>query len=287
MGDRKKITIVMATIPWRRASCERTLRSLAEQTRKPDRVVLHLDGFSAKARVPELPPDLEIAIKRFPKRRGVGNWWRSIGPEHTDHLVACVGDDFSYAPRYLELTAAAQRRFGGCVCWHGRDVDNRMHNFRASPRHPVSIVRAGTACVMVPGKHLAGMCDHPLAPLFFSPRGHDEAFFSWWLARRRIPITRPPGRPALTHHVEGNDPRATSVRFSSRKAALRRVLHDAYGWPGGRAERPDARELERALADAIALVPQLSRSARSVSVSPRARIGLPHRMLAHSTVRGR
>lgn len=280
-----ELIVLLATIPWRRASCERALRSLAAQTRRPDKVILHLDGFGPDEPAPALPDGLDIEVKRFGRRRGVGNWWRSLKKAHVDALVACIGDDFTYKPSYLEQSIGARRRFGGCVCWHGRDFRNRMHNFRAAPRAPARIVRAGTACVLVPVRPLLGMCAHPLARLFFAPDGHDEAFFSWWLSTKKIRITRPAGRPPLNHHAEGSDPRSTSIRFAARKAALRRLLYELYGWPGGR-EKVNARHLERVRAQAGAFGVNL-KGGRKDRPAPSTRVGLPHAMLAHSTLKGR
>lgn len=286
-----ELIVVMATIPWRLASCERALRSLADQTRPPDKVILHLDGFTEGAPSPQIPEGLDVEVKRFGRRRGVGNWWRSLTNEHAEALVGCIGDDFSYHPTYLADSVAAQRRFGGWICWHGRDTKNRMHNFRASPSHPVTIVRGGTACVLGPVRPLLGMCAHPLAALFFSPAGHDEAFVSWWLSTKRVRITRPAGLPKLTHHTEGNDPRSTSIRFAARKGALRRLLYERYGWPGGR-EKVDAGHLERVRAEAAKLdVKAPGRPASGSAPIPKSartsRVGLPHPMLAHSTLKGR
>lgn len=239
MGDRP-LLVLCATVPWRRAACEAMLSSLARQTVVPDEVILHLDGFARGTPRPRAPDGLEVRFRRFLRHRGVGNWWRSLEAAHAGLLVACVGDDFVYPPGYVERLVALQVHHGGAIAWHGWSVDG--HNCRFRARIPVAtpLIRAGSALMIAEADDLLGVAEHELAGVFFAPNGHDEALVSCWLWSHGVAMTRPAGRPGVTHLPEGNDPRATSIRDFDRKVSLRRVLRERYGWPD-RAQRTDAR----------------------------------------------
>ena len=236
----RRVLVLCATVPWRRAACEAMLGSLAAQTHPPAQVILHLDGFARATRRPQAPPGVDVRFRRFLRHRGVGNWWRALDASHVGMLVACVGDDFLYPPGYLERLVALQARHGGAIGWHGWDVVGRNCRFRAQIAAPTPLIRCGTALMIAEAADLLGDAEHELAGVFFAPRGHDEALASCWLWQHDVAMTRPAGRPGVTHLPEGDDPRATSIRDHDRKVSLRRVLRERYGWPD-RAQRTNPR----------------------------------------------
>lgn len=225
----RRVLVLCATVPWRRAACEEMLGSLARQTKAPEEVILHLDGFARATPRPQAPSGLELRFRRFLRHRGVGNWWRTLDASHRGMLVACVGDDFVYPPAYLARLVDLQAAHGGAVAWHGWSVDGRNCRFRASIRAAMPLVRCGTALMIAEADDLLGVAEHKLADVFFGPRGHDEALISCWLWRHGVPMTRPAGTAGVRHLPEGCDARATSIRDHDRKASLRRVLRERYG----------------------------------------------------------
>jgi hypothetical protein len=116
-------------------------------------------------------------------------------------LVACVGDDFVYAPAHVERLAVLQALHGGAISWHGWAIDGRSLPFRAHAAEATPLIRCGTALMIARAADLLGIAGHELADLFFHPRGHDEALVSCWLWDY------------------------------DRKTVLRRVLRQRYGWP--------------------------------------------------------
>lgn len=258
------VLILCATVPWRRDACAQMLRSLDRQTLRPELVILHLDGFARATPRPSVPPALEVNVRRFLRPRGVGNWWRSLDESHLGMLVACVGDDFVYPPDYLERLASLQTEYGGAISWHGWSVDGRNCRFRARLPAPAPLVRCGTALMLAPAGEIIGVGEHELADLFFHPYGHDEALISCWLWERGVPMTRPAGHPGVTHLAAGCDPRSTSIRDRDRKASLRRVLRQRYGWPD-LARRTDPRHDALVARDLRAVLAHGSAGAEAVA----------------------
>lgn len=239
MTDR--VVVLCGTIPWRVPACEQMLLSLTAQTRKPDEVIVHLDGFGPSDTRPKTPsPDqLTVRFTHSDKPRGLGSWWYNLGGGEEEDVIMPVGDDFVYFPEYVESGLQALHAHGGAVSWHAWAPNPetgrlQLYNFRANVEmHVPGVIRAGTACFFTRRKHLLGMTDHPEAPVFFHPKGHEEALVSFWLWKNNVPITRPRGKPALDLLPLGRDPRSSSVAFPQHKKALRRTLHTKYGWPGG------------------------------------------------------
>jgi hypothetical protein len=230
-----KNIVFMATIPWRKPACQQMLQSLERQTIKPDEVLLHLDGFTAEDDPPWVPPSLNVKLIRLKGHQGIGARWRSLTEEHKGTMIFGMDDDFLYSSRYIADTLSAQEQFGGGISWHGLAATRERMWWMREPAESAPLSWMGTGFLCVPGEHLVGIDKHELASKFFAIKGHEEALVSFWLWQRKVIVTRPSGKtPVDGKHKLGSDPRSTSIALRKRKKALRRILYEKYGWPGGR-----------------------------------------------------
>ena len=122
-----RILALVATIPPRRASCERLLGELAAQSRPPDGVILCLDGYG-DAPAPACPLPV-IASYRTHAQSGPGHRWGvlvraqkarwrpSDGARLSDDIVISIDDDpvLSEAPRFVEALAETVEACGGAA----------------------------------------------------------------------------------------------------------------------------------------------------------------------------
>ena len=234
MDADRPIVVFCATVPWRKPACDAMLRSIAEQTVKPDLTILHLDGFTRDDPRTTVPDALPVEQRELWPRRGLGARWRSLSGDHAAAIVMGVDDDFVYAPNYVARTVQERRRFGGAVSWHGWGTDWSNVCFPYAPRAPTALLRLGTGFLCARAADLIGIDRHPLADVFFNPKGHEEALVSFWFWKHGVKMTRPAGpAPLVRVHELAYDDRATSKSFAQEKAALRRKLYEDHGWPGG------------------------------------------------------
>jgi hypothetical protein len=117
----------LSTIPSRIGELEPTIRSLAEQTRRPDAVLLALPAYSLREKCEYVIPAniraLEEAglmrIVRAPEDYGPGTKLLGCLPEigNTDVFIA-ADDDMLYRPFFIEELAGAVERSGGAASFH-------------------------------------------------------------------------------------------------------------------------------------------------------------------------
>lgn len=202
-----RILALVATIPPRRASCERLLGELAAQSRPPDGVILCLDGYAPALldQAPVIPASLAL-VPTFAFRVQVeagagsgpgcrwrlawdllGGWDKARGVEALgvaggsarqaardlapDDIVISIDDDpvLSEAPRFVEALAETVEACGGAAAAMGYTHEG----YRAAPG-PTSRGRLILGCgcgLAVRAGHLLGL--HALAVEVLQAGGPD------------------------------------------------------------------------------------------------------------------
>lgn len=222
-----RLLVLLATIPARRASCERLLAELARQSRPPDGVILCLDGYAPDlAGAPTIPAALASVptfafrvLQRAPS--GPGCRWRlaedlldglaavrgvsclgvaggaapappaDLAPED---ILVCLDDDLALeaAPRFLEALAVILETTNAAAAAMGHTPGG----LRAPPGE-VSRGRLLLACgcgLALRAGHLRGLQAFAAelcakgARDPLGPGGDDQALVSCHLWRRGVPI---------------------------------------------------------------------------------------------------
>lgn len=231
-----RVLVLIATIPPRRHSCKRLLSELAKQTRKPDGVVLCLDGYGQYMPEPVCPLPV-YAVYRSPQLSGAGHRWVMTAYVPQDDIVINLDDDcFTVrAPNLIKALAEAVEQ-GGAAAAMGKTRDGK----RAPPgnRSRGELIYAAGCGLAVRAGDLAGL--HVFAREIreqagFDPlgiRGDDDALVSAWLWKQGITI-----RHAATGVINAVAGTGASSQTRDKLArgedlsAQKRVIAALTGWP--------------------------------------------------------
>lgn len=229
--------VLIATIPARKRSCERLLGELMRQTRKPDGVVLVLDGYGdAPAPVCPLPV---IAEHRTAMPVGAGQRWVAVRDLPPDDIIINLDDDvmLTQAPKLVAALVAAIETGGGAAAAMGMRESAR----RAAPGafSLGNLIYAAGCGLTVRVKHLAGLEGFAAevkaagGPDSLGLHGDDDAIVSAHLWKTGVRIL---------HAATGNIFAATGTQSTSQTAARRARKEDPNaqkhaikkitGWPG-------------------------------------------------------
>lgn len=185
------VLVLIATIPERRFSCERLLRELMQQSRKPDGVILCLDGYGdAPAPACGLPV---IATYKTTQKSGPGQRWRVVCDFDPNTLLVNLDDDVftAKAPHLLRELIASARENDAAACMgltmdgkraapgtvsRGRLVYGAGCGLAVRVRHLYGLSALRDTIVRLGGKDALGPC------------GDDDALVSALLWLSQIPI---------------------------------------------------------------------------------------------------
>jgi len=265
-----RVVVLLATIPARRASCERLLAELPKQSRVPDAVILCLDGYGDGA------PELACPLPRYLHRSewaldrglidavpaGPGHRWRvaeDLATETTtvhrgpparrtmqtfppvlgpDDIVVCLDDDadLAEAPRFLEALAVIVETTTCAAAAMGMTPEG----LRAAPGDASRgrlILGCGCGLALRAG-HLAGLAALAAevreagGPDLLGPCGDDQALVSAHLWRRGVPLLHAAVGPL--RFAEGtqaaSQTRARQARGEDLQAQAQ-ALAQITGWP--------------------------------------------------------
>lgn len=232
-----RVIAMVATIPQRRVSCQRLLAELARQTRRPDGVLLVLDGY-ADAPAPVCPLPV-VAERRTTMPVGAGARWL-IAAEvlQPDDIVVNFDDDIVtlQAPRMVEALVSLIEKGESVTAAMGR-----LPNGKPAPpgtgRRGVLLYGAGCGLALR-AKYLVGLrafADEVVAaggPDALGLLGDDDALVSAYLWRQKVRIM---------HAATGNIYPAPGTQATSQTRAKRlkntepdaqkKAIHRAVGWP--------------------------------------------------------
>lgn len=254
-----RLLVLLATIPARRASCERLLAELARQSRPPDAVILCLDGYGDEPLRPSCP--LPAFVATTPAPSGPGHRWRvaerlatetpdarptwcpSADPAAPvlapDDVLLCIDDDadLSQVPRFLEALAVILETSNAAAAAMGHTPGG----LRAPPGE-VSRGRLLLACgcgLALRAGHLRGLqafaaelcAKGARDPL--GPGGDDQALVSCHLWRRGVPILHA-AAGAFTFAAGTQRTSETSARQARGEVTLHEQAQEIArltGWP--------------------------------------------------------
>jgi hypothetical protein len=230
------VLALVATIPARKLLCERMLRELANQTRRPDGVILVLDGYG-DAPAPACSPPVAREY-RTPALSGAGQRWLRLADCDPEDIICNVDDDavLLQAPHFIKALVETVERDGGAAAAMGRTTRGRQAPPGALSWGP--LVHAAGLGLTVRAKHLAGLqafageVKAKGGPDGLGPGGDDDGLLSAYLWRSGV---------VIRHAATGNVFQAPGARASSQSAArtARRESFDAQkvllkkttGWP--------------------------------------------------------
>lgn len=238
-----KVVALVATIPARRALCERLLAELAKQTRPPDALLLRLDGYgSAPAPVHSFSTVWE---SRSTSAAGPGARWLAAldAGLNPDDIIVCIDDDAMLveAPRFVERLVAAIEITDACgqdnaAAAMGTGVDGKVAQPGAHSRG--QLIYAAGLGLTVRARHLVGLREFSAevqaagGPDMLGLLGDDDALVSAHLWKTGVPIVhaatgnvfQAPGSKATSHSLKRI---AKGERPFEQKLQLQRVT----GWP--------------------------------------------------------
>lgn len=249
-----RVIALIATIPERRALCERLLGELQRQSRRPDGMILVLDGFKEHEELEiSVPVDWELAVFSSDLQQGPGGRWLRVldlmsgrcGNFHDDmdllqldDIIVCIDDDAVLvdAPEFIAGLAMAVERDGGAAAAMGRDARGRT--CLPGPNRCGLLIHAAGLGLTVRAKHLEGLgafADEVKAaggPDALGPLGDDDALVSAFLWKKGI----------LIHHAATGNifeaPAGKKTSFSKRRVstgetadAQKEAIARVTGWP--------------------------------------------------------
>jgi len=232
-----RIIALVATIPPRRRSVERLLSELTQQTRRPDAVVLVLDGYAEEDTIPQCPLPIEY-VYRSPQALGPGARWRVAKDVSADDILVNFDDDIMLikAPKCVEALVTVVEANQSAAAAMGR-------HFNGKPAPPGDwaagdlmyaagcglALRAG---VLVGLQAFADKVKAEGGPDALGLRGDDDALVSAYLWKNNI---------RMVHAATGNIFPAPNTRASSftvdvmaRGLALdaqKKQIAKITGWP--------------------------------------------------------
>lgn len=245
-----RVLALVATLPARRASCERLLQELARQSRVPDGVILFLDGYG-DAPAPACPLVPLLCIYRTSAPSGPGQRWQVACDFAPDDLLVCIDDDavLTESPHFIRALAETAERGGGAAAAMGYTPQGHRRGpaHFAGDRtdwvlHVLSTGRLILGCgcgLAVRAGHLEGLqalAAEVLAaggPDALGPCGDDQALVSAHLWRQGVPLLHAavgalsfaPGTAATSQT------RARQGRGETTLHEQARAIAQITGWP--------------------------------------------------------
>jgi len=219
-----RIVVLITTILSRQASFIRVLRGLAQQTRRPDLLLVRLDGGTLDPNFfgsgfpdgcsPEAQAwhdEINLYVQNAARasfvmhgaaaERGAGFRWmhHALHDLRPDDILITLDDDIVPRAAFVEHTARLCVYDNAVVTWHGwteRPGGAYGMLTKAPPiDQRVCCVGAGAACYR--WRWVQGLTRHPLAAtcLFAAPRCDDDALLSLALWENGVYVLRPAGAP--------------------------------------------------------------------------------------------
>jgi len=201
--DNRRVIASLSTVPDRINNLRPTIRSLLEQTRPPDEIVLAIPQFSIREQRPYLVPDYISRLARV-RILPCGKDWgpatkfipvvqeeRTAGRQNT--LIMVVDDDRLYPSNALESYLYYHGQLpDAALCFRGAAMPRSMDWRKAK------MIYANELREPQPAAVITGCGSYLIQPRFFdeafwdystAPRGAfymDDIWISGWLSRRGV-----------------------------------------------------------------------------------------------------
>lgn len=227
---------LIATIPARRPFCERLLRELARQSRKPDGVIFVLDGYG------DLPaPACSLPVvreHRTAQLSGAGQRWLRCGDLDPEDIIVNLDDDIvlAGAPSCFKTLADTAEQHKTAAAAMGRTARNKVAPPGLLPYG--ALIHAAGCGLTVRVKHLVGLQEFATSikaqggPDGLGPGGDDDGLVSAYLWRSGVVITHAPtGNIFQAPGAQsGTTPAAKKARLENL-ALQKKSLKNLTGWP--------------------------------------------------------
>jgi len=232
-----RVVALLSTIPARRLSCERLLRELSAQRRKPDGVLLRLDGY-ADTLAPRCP--LPVVLEhRTPTPSGAGGRWLLAAEALPENCVAVNIDDdavLTDAPDFVGILAEAAEVAGGAAAAMGRTATGRAALPVGASRGKLTYacglgltVRAGLLKNL---RRFAASVAAAGGPDALGLNGDDDALVSAYLwARGSSPAHAPPGNVYAAPGTRDSSQSAARAARGEPPDAQKIAIKKITGWP--------------------------------------------------------
>lgn len=230
-----RVLVLVATIVPRLRSCERLLAELERQSRRPDAVLLVLDGYDK-----ELAPRCALPVTelRSKHRLGAGSRWRVANDLPPNDIILNLDDDImlQQAPRLIQALVTAVEQGGGAAAAMGRSANGKQAPPGTTSRGP--LIYGGGCGLAVRAGHLKGLQElraEVRAKGGFDPLGllgDDDALLSAHLWKQGIPIHHAAtgnifSAPGTRNNSQSAARAAKRESPTAQKEAIRRIT----GWP--------------------------------------------------------
>ena len=233
-----KVVALVATIPARCVLCRYLLAELAKQSRRPDALLLRLDGYGemlAPVHSFSTVWESRSAVPAGPGARWIAALDAGLDP---DDIVVCVDDDaiLIEAPRFVAALVDAVESTDGAAAVMGKGVDGKIAQPSAHSRG--RLIYAAGLGLTLRARHLVGLRElaaEVLAadgPDMLGLYGDDDALVSAHLWKQGVSIThaaignvyQAPGSKATSHSLKRT---ARGEKLYEQKHQLQHVT----GWP--------------------------------------------------------
>ena len=237
-----RVLVLIATIPPRRASCERLLRELTKQSRQPDALILCCDGYGGKC-IPAPTSTIPLAYAVFtPFMCGPGRRWQAAldaGVDPEDIIINLDDDVYlGKAPELIRALVTAVEE-GGAAAAMGMTPDGK----RAPPGRfsRGNLIYAAGCGLALRTKHLEGLQELAAevkaagGPDALGVCGDDDALVSAHLWRKGITIKHA-ATGVIQAALGSQDVSQTKMRLArgekldDQKRAIARIT--GWKWPG-------------------------------------------------------
>jgi hypothetical protein len=190
-----KVVVSLTTLPGREALVERTLRSLREQTRRPEQTYVWLPEGRQYSKIPACP-GLDYSLARTPDLGPATKLIPTLTCEtRSDTLIITVDDDVAYPPRLVEKLVEAASMFPTCAIgftgWQvvASDDEPIVHHFNQETPysgffHLVDVLEGHRGVVYRREFFSEDVHRHLASCEAF--RYHDDIFFGGYLANQGI-----------------------------------------------------------------------------------------------------
>jgi hypothetical protein len=236
------VIVLIATIPARRRSVMRLFDELTRQTRKPDGVILVLDGYGQQPPPPCPLPVVYVSVTDTPA--GAGNRWKVVERAITenqiraDDIILCLDDDITLlvAPKLVEKLLAVVEKGAAAAAAMGR-----RHGGRAAPPGVIGmgeLIHAAGCGLMLPAGTLAGVgafgeeVKAAGGPDALGLMGDDDALVSAFLWKQGVKVLQAgTGNIYPAPGTQESSQTRTRRKQGGKPDVQKHAIKKATGWP--------------------------------------------------------
>jgi len=228
--------VLIASVPWRRASLNRLIRDVAAQAYLPVCVHLVLDGDGPPNAILDTSPltskGVKVDVREQHPGRGAGSRWNVVDDLKDTDVICNLDDDIGLGSNHYLAVHYEALRSAGAVAAGGYTPEGRFIMcawIGIDYEGPINCLQAGAFSARV--GCLRGLRSMPMAAEMLGVLGDDEGLIAAHLWRAGVPVRRV--NTPVGWDPSGSDPRSQYRNMPGRITRLRNALRVATGWPWG------------------------------------------------------